>query len=135
MMRRLLFLVASVLVIITAIIVTLIALDIYRVPFRLVEILGVNYPLIHWIGWIGAVYIALTVPIYPIVKRRYPKYTRKVLNFHVVGNLLAVLLVSIHFTQQLTRPPSNYPDLGTGIILYVSVILLVATGMVLIYGL
>jgi hypothetical protein len=42
------------------------------------------------------------------------------------------LLVSIHFAHQVTRPASNYPDLGTGIVLYATMILLVTTGMVLI---
>jgi hypothetical protein len=46
--------------------------------------------------------------------------------------LLAVLLVSIHFAHQVTRPASNYPDQGTGIVLYATMILLVKTGMVLI---
>ena len=56
------------------------------------------------------------------------------LNIHVTGNLLAVLLVSIHFAHQVTRPATAYPDLGTGIILYTSMILLVASGLVLVSG-
>ncbi len=56
------------------------------------------------------------------------------LNVHVTGNLLAVLLVSIHFAHQVTRPASAYPDLGTGIVLYTSMILLVASGLVLVSG-
>ena len=44
--------------------------------------------------------------------------------------MLAVLRVSIHFAHQVTRPASNYPDLGTGIVLYATMILLVTTGMV-----
>jgi len=46
--------------------------------------------------------------------------------------LPAVLRVSIHFAHQVTRPASNYPDLGTGIVLYATMILLVKTGIVLI---
>jgi len=45
--------------------------------------------------------------------------------------LLAVLLISIHFSHQVTRPASNYPDLGTGIVLYAAMLLLVSTGFVL----
>jgi len=52
---------------------------------------------------------------------------------HVFGNLLAVMLVSIHFAHQVTRPPTNYPDLGTGIVLYVSMVLLVSTGFLLFF--
>jgi hypothetical protein len=56
------------------------------------------------------------------------------LSIHMVGNALAFLLVSIHFTQQVTRSPSNYPELGTGILLYATTLLLVATGIVLYSG-
>lgn len=41
------------------------------------------------------------------------------------------MLISIHFTQQISRPPQSYPDLGTGIALYASMILLVASGFLL----
>jgi len=80
-------------------------------------------------------YIAFATPVYPVAKRKYPQHIQKTLNIHVIGNLLAVLLVSIHFAHQVTRSASNYPDLGTGIVLYATMVLLVATGMVLISGL
>jgi len=56
------------------------------------------------------------------------------LKVHCLGNLLAVMLVSIHFAHQVTRPPSNYPDLGTGVVLYVAMVLLVSTGVLLNFG-
>jgi hypothetical protein len=56
------------------------------------------------------------------------------LKVHVLGNLLAVMLVSIHFAHQVTRPPTNYPDLGTGVVLYISMVLLVLTGFMLYFG-
>jgi hypothetical protein len=46
----------------------------------------------------------------------------------VFGNLSAFILVSIHFSSQISRPAAFYPDLGTGLALFVSMILLVATG-------
>jgi hypothetical protein len=95
-------------------------------------VLGASYSVVHCIGFIGALYIAFATPVYPLVKRKYPQHIQKTLNIHVIGNLLAVLLVSIHFAHQVTRPASNYPDLGTGIVLYATMILLVKTGMVLI---
>jgi hypothetical protein len=58
----------------------------------------------------------------------------KTLSIHVTGNLLGVLLVSIHFAHQVTRPISAYPDLGTGIVLYATMIMLSATGLILITG-
>jgi hypothetical protein len=56
------------------------------------------------------------------------------LRVHVLGNLLSVMLVSIHFAHQVTRPPTNYPDLGTGVVLYSSMVLLVSTGFMLNFG-
>jgi len=44
----------------------------------------------------------------------------------MTGNLLAVLLVSLHFAQQVTRSAIN---LGSGIVLYSTIILLVSTGI------
>lgn len=52
----------------------------------------------------------------------------------MIGNLIAVLLVSVHFAHQVTRPAGNYPDLSTGIILYVTMILLVLTGFIMYSG-
>lgn len=116
------------------IVVALISLRFWRIPFFQVEVLGISHSAVHWIGWIGALYIAFATPIYPIIKRRYSHLTTKILGFHVTGNLLAVLLVSIHFAHQVTRPISSYPDLGTGIVLYVAMIALSATGLALISG-
>jgi hypothetical protein len=79
-------------------------------------------------------YIAFATPIYPIIKRKYFHLIDKMLSIHVTGNLLGVLLVSIHFAHQITRPLSSYPDLGTGIVLYVAMIVLSATGLILITG-
>jgi DMSO/TMAO reductase YedYZ heme-binding membrane subunit len=42
--------------------------------------------------------------------------------------MLSFLLISIHFWGQLGRPAQFYPDLGTGIVLYIVMVLLVWTG-------
>lgn len=133
-MRRALVTVASVIAAVIIIIVVLIFLRVWRIPFFQVEILGISHSAVHWIGWIGALYIAFATPIYPIIKRKYPHFTKRTLGYHVTGNLFGVLLVSIHFAHQVTRPISSYPDLGTGIVLYVAMIALSATGLVLISG-
>jgi len=83
----------------------------------------------HWLVWVGALYIAFAVPVYALVKRRYSVGSRKWLSFHVFGNLSAFILVSIHFSSQISRPAAFYPDLGTGLALFVSMVLLVATGL------
>ena len=82
----------------------------------------------HWLSWIGATFIAVFTPIYYSLKRSKPQSLKTLLGVHVFGNLLAFMFISIHFTQQISRPAQFYPDLGTGIVLYATMLLLVATG-------
>jgi hypothetical protein len=84
----------------------------------------------HWLSFTGAGYIAIFTPIYSIIKRRSPWRFRTLLNIHVFGNLVAFLLISIHFTQQIGRPAQFAPTLGTGIALYTIVAIMVITGFV-----
>lgn len=85
----------------------------------------------HWLSWTGTVFIAFFTPVYYLAKRRAPAKLKTLLKIHVFGNLIAVMFVSIHFTQQISRPPQAYPDIGTGIVLYATMILLVLTGFFL----
>jgi uncharacterized membrane protein YidH (DUF202 family) len=82
----------------------------------------------HWLGWIGTIFIAFLTPSYYVLKRRYPKRLKSLLRIHMFGNLFSFMLISIHFAQQIGRPSQFYPDLGTGLILYVVVLILVSTG-------
>ena len=82
----------------------------------------------HWFVWIGTSYIAFAVPIIAMSKRRYPNKFMTLFRVHVFGNLLAFLLISLHFAGQIDRPATSYPELGTGLALYIIMILLVATG-------
>ena len=82
----------------------------------------------HWFVLIGTLYIAFAVPIIARSKQRYPSNYLALLRVHVFGNLLAFLLISLHFAGQITRPAEFYPQLGTGLGLYIIMILLVATG-------
>lgn len=129
-MKKLVLSVATVIILLTIAIVALIFLRVFRLPFVFVNILGANHSLTHWIGWIGALYIAFATPVYPITKRKFPTHIKSALSSHIAGNLIAVLLVSIHFAHQVTRPASSYPDLDTGIILYATMIGLVSTGLI-----
>jgi hypothetical protein len=86
------------------------------------------YLIHHWLSWIGAIFIAVFTPIYYSLKRKNPKGMKTLLGVHVFGNMLSFMFISIHFTQQISRPAQFYPDLGTGIVLYAAMILLVATG-------
>ena len=82
----------------------------------------------HLFVWIGTLYVAFTVPIIAVSKRRYPSKFLGLFRLHVFGNLIAFLVISLHFAGQVNRPAAFYPDLGTGLALYIIMILLVATG-------
>ena len=88
----------------------------------------------HWLGWIGALFIALYTPIYYVLKRRNPRLVKTLIKVHVFGNLLAVMLISIHYAQQMGRPAQFYPELGTGLALYIVMFILVATGFLHRFG-
>jgi hypothetical protein len=129
-MKKLILSIASLIIVATTIIVALIFLRAFRLPFVNVSILGADYSLTHWVSWIGTLYIAFATPIYPIIKHRFPKYLSSTLSFHITGNLIGVMLVSVHFAHQVTRSASNYPDLGTGIVLYATMLFLASTGFI-----
>jgi len=84
------------------------------------------YRINHWASWIGSIYVALAVPFFSALKRRMPQKMKVLLRIHVYGNLMAFLLISIHFASQISRQP--IPDLGTGIALYVVMLILTITG-------
>jgi len=82
----------------------------------------------HWFVWTGTLYIAFIVPIIAVSKQRYSSKFLALTRLHIFGNLLAFLLISLHFAGQISRPVAFYPDLGTGLALYIIMILLVGTG-------
>ena len=86
------------------------------------------YRLNHWLVWIGFAFILIHVPLFVTLKRKYPNRIRLFLGIHVLGNLLAFLLITIHFASQISRPAQFYPDLGTGLTLYTFISTLVVTG-------
>jgi hypothetical protein len=128
-LKRTLLLMLSLIVIAIIVVEGIIFLRIYRFPFVQYTFLGATHSLTHWIGWIGTTYIFTATPAMPLVKRKAPTHYKNMLGIHMIGNLLAVLLVSIHFAQQMTRPATAFPNLGTGIVLYAAMILLVSTGL------
>ncbi|HHT74867.1 MAG: hypothetical protein ACOX80_02255 [Methanomassiliicoccaceae archaeon] len=87
------------------------------------------YRLAHWAGWIGALFVAIYAPAYHFLKRAWPKRAKLLLDIHSFGFLLAFLLITLHIASQLSRPPQSYPVLGEGIALFITMVLLVATGM------
>ena len=117
------FWIASMLLIVTLFLMLSISYDILELHFYI----GPFYAH-HWLSWIGTTVIALYVPIYHWLKKAKPQRFKTLLSSHVFINLFSFMGISIHFTNQITRPAQFYPDLGTGIVLYASMLLLVATG-------
>ena len=98
--------------------------------FRLHVLIG-EFNIHHWFSWTGTLFIAFFTPVYYFLKRRYPQKIRTLLQAHVFGSLLSVMFVSIHFIQEISRPPQAFPQLGTGMVLYPAMILLTLTGFFL----
>jgi len=88
----------------------------------------------HWMSWVGSAYIALLLPIQRYLRAGNPRRYGTLLKFHVYGNLIAVGLITVHFAQQLGRPAPFAPDLGTGLALYITMFVLVLTGIFLRFG-
>ena len=89
---------------------------------------------VHWLGLAATVFIAGLVPIYYLLKRKRPQKIKILLKFHVFGNLLSFLLVSIHFAQNTGRLAQFYPRLEDGFVLFLVLSIIVATGMIERFG-
>jgi len=126
-MRSRFFIVSTVAVLLIFVIIIIYAIGV-RIPSPLISILGSTHSLIHWIGWIGMGYLLVFMALSVVSKRKAIKLYPKLFRVHVIGNLLATLFVTVHFMQQITRPAENYPDLGTGVILFISVMGLALSG-------
>jgi hypothetical protein len=113
----------------SAIIVVTILLSIatYFRWFQLNFFVG-SFRFTHWLSWIGTLFIAFFAPVYYVLKRRYSGKVKALLKIHVFGNLISFLLISIHFAQQVGRPARFFPDLGTGLVLYIIMPFLIASG-------
>lgn len=113
----------------TAIVMAAVLLRLVRLPFIDVNILGaINSPQ-HWTGWIGSLIMLAVTAWYVYAKRARHAPTANTLRLHAFGNLLGFLLVSTHLAHQVSRSPTNYPELGTGVVQYAAVLILVATGL------
>src|SRR4030066_576309 len=59
----------------------------------------------HWFVWIGTIYVAIAVPTIATLKKRHPQRYETLFRTHVFGNLLAFMLISLHFASQISRSP------------------------------
>jgi hypothetical protein len=78
----------------------------------------------HWLSWIGGLWIAFVTPIYFVLKKYRSKRIKALLRIHVFGNLVAFMLISIHFSFQIT----SVSRIGTGLALFIALLTLVVTG-------
>lgn len=85
------------------------------------------YWLNHWAGWLSMGFIIIYAPLFIILKKRGPKSYGKLMKVHQIGFLAAFILVSLHIGSQIRRVFP--PELGTGIALYVCLLILVVTGI------
>ena len=117
------FLIATLIIITTVILSVVSYLRYYDLNFFVGQ-----FRLSHWFTWIGTFFIAIYSPIYFALKRKYPGRIQTLLRIHIYGNLFSFMLITIHFTQQISRPEAFFPDLSTGLLLYLVVPILVLTG-------
>jgi hypothetical protein len=85
------------------------------------------YWLNHWLGWLAMGFIVVYVPIFVILKKRKPKIYPKLMKVHEIGFIVAFMLVSLHIGSQIRRVFP--PEIGTGIVAYLSLLALVVTGI------
>jgi hypothetical protein len=86
------------------------------------------YRFSHWLSIIGTIYIATATLLFVILKRSFHANWLRLTRFHIFGNLLFFALISLHFAAQMGRPVTNFPDLSTGLALFVAMALQVASG-------
>ena len=101
----------------------------YVLWYKLLFFVG-SYLFIHWLGLTATAFVAVSIPIHYVLKRKKPQTFKKLLRIHVFGNLVAFLLISIHFAQNFGRLAGAFQRLGTGFALYMLLSLIVATGIV-----
>ncbi|MFO7953121.1 MAG: hypothetical protein R6U91_10025 [Bacillota bacterium] len=88
----------------------------------------------HWGSIIGGLYLLFSTAIYAYIKRNLKVKKKTLLQVHVFGNLIAILLISIHFAQQVGRPAEFAPDIGTGLATFLLLIAILATGIMIRFG-
>ncbi len=89
---------------------------------------------VHWLGIVATAFIAVMVPVYFVLKRKRPKNIKTLLRIHVFGNLVAFLLVSIHFAQHTGRLAGFFLRLEDGFVLFLVLSIIVATGLIEKFG-
>jgi hypothetical protein len=88
------------------------------------------YLFIHWLGITATTFIIFSTPIYYVLKRKKPQNSKFILRIHVFGNLMAFLLISLHFAQNVGRLAGAPERLGNGVLLYWVLFFIMLTGII-----
>lgn len=113
-------------VVLAFLIVTIaLAIGLYARVYSLRYTLG-PFTLTHWLSWGGALFVALFTPVYFALRHRGHR-GEGLVYVHMIGNLTAFLLVTLHFTVMVRG--LDLEGLSTGIVLFLAMALLVATGV------
>ena len=86
-------------------------------------------PLHHWFSYTGATFIGLYTPAFYYLKRRYKQHYQAFVRVHAFGNLLSILLISIHFGWHLGMLKDIVRDSRTGLPLYFALVFMLVTGL------
>lgn len=100
----------------------------------IVNFIALNMRFSHLLSIIGVIGIAVATPMFTLLKRSYPSSWMRLARFHIFGNLIFFTLIVYHFSSQMARSSSNFPDLGTGLAMFVAMGLQIAFGFTQRFG-
>ena len=99
-----------------------------------VNMIILNMRFSHMLSIIGTIGIAIATPMFTLMKRSYPASWMKITRFHIFGNLAFFTLIVYHFSSQMARSSSSFPDLGTGLAMFVAMSLQIGFGFAQRFG-
>ncbi len=82
----------------------------------------------HWLSIIGTIGIAVATPLFSVLKNSSASAYVKMTRIHVYGNLIFFTLITVHFAAQISRPPSNFPELGSGVAMFLAMTAQIVSG-------
>jgi hypothetical protein len=88
-----------------------------------------RYTVTHWLGWIGSGYLAVTIPMYSVLKRVFKIQSPRLVAAHVFSNLIAFGAISVHFAYRL-GPLEFTIAFGTGLVMYLVLTGIVTAGLI-----
>ncbi len=100
----------------------------------IVNFFVLNMRISHIFSIIGTIGIAVATPMFTLLKRSHPSSWMKLTQFHIIGNLIFFTLIVYHFASQMARSSTNFPDLGTGLAMFVAMGLQIAFGFTQRFG-